>query len=283
MLPWLFPIILLFSFEAEARRPLGYWIELVPLAEAHRFFGQADELELDPASIKTLVWNIKKTQKAAWQSEFLSASADKDLVLLQEGIQNQRFMSATEQLPGLRWDMAISFLLRKSNRAATGSLIGSTVDPVVTTVTQTTDFEPVVNTPKATIFAKYPIAGTAQELLVISIHGINLTTFSAFKRHMLQTREEILRHEGPVLFAGDFNTRTQARTHFLISMLNELKLTPVAFQNGDRRMVWKFTRNYLDHSFVRGLKVMSAEVLAESRGSDHKPMVLELALEEVQP
>jgi endonuclease/exonuclease/phosphatase (EEP) superfamily protein YafD len=45
-------------------------------------------------------------------------------------------------------------------------------------------------------------------------------------------------------------------------------------------MVWKFTRNYLDHGFVRGLKVLSAEVLADARGSDHKPMVLELALEQ---
>lgn len=280
MLTWLFPLILLFSFEAEARRPLGYWIELVPLEQAHRFFGQADELALDPTSIKTLVWNIKKTQEAAWPREFLSYSENKHLVLLQEGIQNQRFATTTEQVPGLRWDMAISFLLRKSNRAATGSLIGSTVSPVHTAVTHTRDYEPVVNTPKATIYAKYPLAGTTQELLVISIHGINLTSLSAFKRHMLQTREEILRHEGPVLFAGDFNTRTQARTRYLMKLLSDLKLQPVTFKNGDRRMVWKFTRNYLDHAFVRGLKVQSAEVLADSRGSDHKPMVLELALDQ---
>lgn len=280
MLPWLFPLILLFSFEAEARRPLGYWIELVPLEQAHRFFGQADELALDPTSIKTLVWNIKKTQEAAWQREFLSYSENKHLVLLQEGIQNQRFTTTTEQVPGLRWDMAISFLLRKSNRAATGSMIGSTVLPVHTAVTQTSDFEPVVNTPKATIYAKYPLAGTAQELLVISIHGINLTSLSAFKRHMLQTRAEILRHDGPVLFAGDFNTRTRARTRYLMKLMSDLNLHPVTFKNGDRRMVWKFTRNYLDHTFVRGLKVQTAEVLADSRGSDHKPMVLELALDQ---
>lgn len=279
MLTWLLPLILLFSFEAQARRPLGYWIELVPLAQAHRTIGQAQEGALDPSSIKTLVWNIKKTQKATWQREFLDYSERKDLVLLQEGIQNQRFNSTIEQLPEFRWDMAVSFLLRRSNRAATGTLIGSLVVPDDVVVKQTQDFEPLVNTPKATVFAKYPIAGSSQKLLVISIHGINLTSLSTFKRHMQQAHDEILQHEGPVLFAGDFNTRTKTRTSYLMKLLNDVGLTPVVFKNGDRRMVWKFTRNYLDHSFVRGLKVISAEVLADAEGSDHKPMVLELSLE----
>ena len=83
-----------------------------------------------------------------------------------------------------------------------------------------------------------------------------------------------------MFFAGDFNTRTKARTSYLMKAMSELNLTHVTFKNGDRRMVWKFTRNYLDHGFVRGLKVLSAEVLADARGSDHKPMVLELALEQ---
>jgi endonuclease/exonuclease/phosphatase (EEP) superfamily protein YafD len=283
MMSWIFPLILLFSFEVQARRPSGYWTELVPLAQAHRYFGQAEELELDPGSIKTLVWNIKKTEKKEWQREFLDYMENQDLVLLQEGLKNERFLSTTAQRPELRWDMAVSFLLRQSNRAATGTLIGSTVAPSHVVVSHTEDFEPIVNTPKATIFAKYPLAGTQQELLVISIHGINLTSLNTFRRHLQQARAQIQLHDGPVFFAGDFNTRTKARTSYMMKMMCELNLTPVTFKNGDRRMVWKFTRNYLDHGFVRGLKVLSAEVLADSRGSDHKPMVLELALKEVHP
>ncbi len=283
MLPWVIPLILLFSFEAQARRPLGHWTELVPESRAHRYFGQADDLALDPSSIKTLVWNIKKTQKAEWQREFLNYSENQDLVLLQEGFQGPRFNSTIERLPEFRWDMAVSFLLRKSNRAATGTMIGSIVPPSFVLAKQTEDFEPIVNTPKATIFAKYPIAGTQQELLVISFHGINLTSHSTFQRHLQQARAQILAHHGPVFFAGDFNTRSQARTSYLMSAMSDLNLTPVTFKNGDRRMVWKFTRNYLDHGFVRGLKVLSAEVLAEARGSDHKPMVLELAFEQENP
>ena len=283
MSSWIFPLILLFSFEAQARRPLGYWTELVPESLAHRFFGQAVELALDPTSIKTLVWNIKKTQKAEWQQEFLNYSQNQHLVLLQEGFQNQRFTSTTEQLPQFRWDMGVSFLIRKSNRAPTGTMIGSSAIPSQVAVTHTKDFEPVVNTPKATIYAKYPLTGTQHELLVISIHGINLTSLSTFKRHIQQAREQILAHPGPVFFAGDFNTRTKARTSYLMKAMSELNLTPVTFKNGDRRMVWKFTRNYLDHGFVRGLKVLSAEVLADARGSDHKPMMLELAFEQEHP
>lgn len=271
-------LLMFLSFGAQAQRPLGYWTELVPEEQAHRFFGQAAQLALDPASIKTLVWNIKKTQKAQWQQEFLRFSGAQDLLLLQEGIQNQHFSETVARLPEFRWDLAISFILRRPDRASTGTMIGATVMPSQVVVKQTQDYEPIVNTPKATIFAKYPIVGTPQQLLVISIHGINLTSLAAFKRHIQQARRQILAHEGPVLFAGDFNTRTRARTSYLMAELRELGLGPVTFKNGDRRMVWKFTRNYLDHAFVRGLDVRSAEVLAESRGSDHRPMVLEFAV-----
>jgi endonuclease/exonuclease/phosphatase (EEP) superfamily protein YafD len=272
------PLAILLSFSAQARRPLGYWTELVPEEQAHRSFGQAAELALDPASIKTLVWNIKKTQKAAWQPEFVRLSKGRDLVLLQEGIHNPRFTSTTQQLEKFRWDLAVSFVLRRPERAPTGSMIGATVAPSQVIVKQTEDFEPVVNTPKSTVFAKYPLAGSPQELLVISIHGINLTSLASFKRHMLQARAEIVRHAGPVLFAGDFNTRTQARTRYLVQLMRELSLDPVTFKNGDQRLAWKFTRNYLDHTFVRGLRVTAAEVLGDAMGSDHKPMVLDLAL-----
>jgi endonuclease/exonuclease/phosphatase (EEP) superfamily protein YafD len=45
-------------------------------------------------------------------------------------------------------------------------------------------------------------------------------------------------------------------------------------------MKFKLTSNYLDHGFVRGLSIKNAEVYPESTGSDHKPMSLELALQD---
>jgi endonuclease/exonuclease/phosphatase (EEP) superfamily protein YafD len=270
---------LLVSSEAEARRLLGRWFELVPEEQSHVVVKDTISGVLDPTRISVLVWNIKKSEMKNWAQEFLDYSRQRHLVLLQEGYRNSTFDSTLATIPAFRWDMAVSFLMRQKGRTPTGVLIGSTADPVEVRAEHTRDYEPLVNTPKATLYAKYPLLNSAHELLVVSVHGINLTSFATFKRHVEQMRAEIARHEGPVLWAGDFNTRTQARTRYLMQAVRDLGLSEVNFKNGDRRMVWKFTKNYLDHGFVRGLTVKDAEVIVDSRGSDHRPLTLELALE----
>lgn len=126
-------------------------------------------------------------------------------------------------------------------------------------------------------FAKYPLSNQ-KNLLVISVHGINLTSHNSFERQMAQAEEVITAHDGPVIFAGDFNTRTKDRTEHLFQIVKRLKLDEVKFKNAEYRMVWKFTKNYLDHGFTRGLTVKNAEVFKDSRGSDHRPLALEVSV-----
>jgi endonuclease/exonuclease/phosphatase (EEP) superfamily protein YafD len=257
-------------------RPLAHFYKLVPLEKAHVFSGVASKKELAPDSIKAFIWNIKKATVAGWDQEFVNYGKGQDLFLVQEAMENQRFEDTIHTMTGVRWDIGLSFLYTIYDDAGTGSMVGSVVDPSLVKVLHTKDMEPIVETPKSTTIAKYPLEGMDQELLVISVHGINLTDFGSFKRQMKDLRKEIEAHDGPVLFAGDFNTRTRARTQYLLSMAEELKFTNVTFKNGEKRMKFKFTPYYLDYSFVRGLKVKNAEVLVDSHGSDHKPMQLEL-------
>lgn len=269
-----------FSAVADEKNLItNKFFKIIPESEAHVHHGQALGREFKSSSIKAFIWNIKKAGLFNWQTEFEQFGKNQDLILLQEAYQTERFISTTRSFQGVRWDMGISFLYRRYNDQATGTMIGSIVEPSEVLVKHTPDLEPVVNTPKAMTFAKYPVENRQDELLVISVHGINITSFNSFKRHMAQAEKEIVKHNGPVFFAGDFNTRTKGRTKHLMEMINKYGFKAVEFKNGEQRMRWKFTNNYLDHSFVRGLSVKNAEVIGESKGSDHKPMFVELAVD----
>ncbi len=261
--------------QAQITRP---WFKVVPEHEAHSSWGQARDHELDPDSIKCLVWNIKKTEMSPWNIEYMIYGFDKNLHLIQEAFKNERFNSTLNLFQNMRWDMATSMLYRKQNNTPTGTLIGSTAEAVEAWASHSPDTEIVVQTPKANIFTKYRIRNTDQTLLAISVHGINITSLSAFKRHMNQIADEIRGHEGPVVFAGDFNTRTAKRTNYIKKQMQLLGLNEVEFVNGEHRMTWPLSSSYLDLAFVRGLEVKEAEVLKHSRGSDHKPMVMTLKL-----
>lgn len=255
------------------------YFRLIPEEQAHTHHGEATQHSLNPHSIKAFIWNIKKTEMASWKKEFETFAQDQDLILIQEAYKNQRFNSTTASLKNYRWDMGISMHYIKDNDTPTGTMIGSVANPKEVVVKHSPDGEAVINTPKAMTFAKYPIKEKSEELLVISVHGINITNFASFKRHMDQAAEQIQEHQGPVLFAGDFNTRTNARTNYLKKLIEKLGFKTVVFKDGQYRMRWKFTDNYLDHGFVRGLSVKSAHVDGNSRGSDHRPMFIEMRVD----
>jgi endonuclease/exonuclease/phosphatase (EEP) superfamily protein YafD len=265
--------LIFLSSQSHANPIARYFFRVIPIEEAHRIFGAPTE-NVFLSSVKVLVWNIKKTEEPSWPNEFKKYSADRDLVLAQEAYETPLFYSILTELNAFQWDIGASFEFRRDGNKATGVMIGSKVEPLATLVEHTTDKEPLVNTPKPTIYAKYPLHN--EELLVISVHAINLTNFDTFKRHMAQMENVISTHKGPVLWAGDFNTRTKARTSYLMRLVEKLKFKPVKFKNGDQRMVFKFTKNYLDHAFIRDLKADAAEVIVDSRGSDHKPLLLEV-------
>ncbi|WPU66746.1 endonuclease/exonuclease/phosphatase family protein [Peredibacter starrii] len=271
-------LILFINLDASAGL-ISRYFNKVPLSEAHTITGTSSEREL-PESVKVLVWNIKKTQEAAWEKEFKTFSQGRELFLLQEAYPNELFTKTLESFPEFRWDMGISFRYQLFGNLPTGTMIGSRVEPTELVIKHTVDREPATDTPKAMTLGKYPLKGSSKELLVINVHGINFTTFGSFKRNMFQAEEEISKHEGPVLVAGDFNTRTKARMRYLFDLMQKHKLTEVKFKNAHQRMVAKFTNNVLDHGFVRGLDVKNAEVLGFARGSDHKPMVLDITVQE---
>lgn len=253
------------------------WFKILPEAQSLISRGTAAQHELESNNIKALIWNIKKAELFNWQKEFLEYGKDKNLFVLQEAYETSKFESTLDMFHGPQWDMGISFLYRRYGDAATGTMIGSMASPTEVLVRHSVDREPVIATPKATTFAKYNLSGREEDLLVISVHAINFETTGAFKRQMDQIEEEISRHNGPVLLAGDFNTWNASRTSYLSKVAKRQNLIESDYINGDARMT--FRGWFLDHIFTRGVNVKKAEVIGSSTGSDHKPFVVEMSVQ----
>jgi endonuclease/exonuclease/phosphatase (EEP) superfamily protein YafD len=218
---------------------------------------------------------VKKGDKPNFDSEFKKLGEEKDLFLIQELFTADYFKATINTFRDYQWELGLSFTYRLYDNQATGNMIGARVKPSWVKVEHTVNMEPLTATPKATVYAKFPVEGSEKELLVISIHGINFANFEAYNRHLMQVKGYIVDHDGPVVLAGDFNTRTKGRYRELQAFARKLNLTEVKLINGNLRMVAVGTKNFLDYAFIKGLKAQHAEVVP-SKGSDHKPLILNL-------
>lgn len=266
--------LVLLSFNAHAKRTLfASQFSLINESQAHVNFGNTRDWAFDPESIKVMVWNLKKAQEPNWDRDFKYYGQDRDLFILSEGYLNPLMKGTFESFEDFRWDMGVAFLYKKDNNTKTGTVIGSKVQPTDIKVRHTSDLEPFILTPKALTIGKYPIAGTNKELLVISVHAINAVTTNAFERHMQLAREEMVKHDGPIIFAGDFNTNLGAKVKFLKKMTTDLGMQSIEFQD-DKRM--KSFGQVIDYIFVKDLYPKKSKVLGHLKSSDHKAMMAEL-------
>lgn len=235
--------------------------------------------------IDVLVWNVKKAQRAAWQSEFEALARDKELILLQEAYLAPRMTDSLAARPELQWLMSPSFAFAwREGAPATGVVVGSAARAVHHSTFVTVDTEPLAGTPKATFAATYELDGLPEPLLVVCVHGINFRRARALEAQLLALEGIIRDHRGPVIFAGDLNTHHRPRMEALERFAARVGLRS-AFDNrrdslpdGSARDGRTRYRSWpLDHVYVRGLIVEDVRVLGDARGSDHKPMVLRLS------
>ena len=265
---------LLTSFEARAVFD-NLLFEVLPENDSMVSFGRGSPTELSPYSIQALVWNIKKGSMEKFAEEFHHYSRSKELFLLQEVYRDRGFESLIRKIRA-DWNFGISFLYKRENNIPTGTMVGGTQKAIASFVKHSPDQEPITDTPKSITFSRYPIRGQAQELMVVSVHGINFETTGAFKRQMDQIVSELEHFTGPILLAGDFNTWNKSRTQYLFQITQSLKLTEVRLKDGEHRK--KFNGYPLDYVFGRGIRMKRAEVIKESKGSDHPPMILDFRI-----
>ncbi|MCM2324305.1 MAG: endonuclease/exonuclease/phosphatase family protein [Oligoflexia bacterium] len=229
--------------------------------------GAYSEDELPEEPLRILVWNLYKGRKENFENLFAKLTNGAHLVLLSEVTLDQRVQPSLLALAGYGWEMATSFTLKGG--VDTGVALGSRVEARNIRFTRTTDLEPVIHTPKAILLGEYTLPGTAQTLLALSIHGINWAGDGAFRRQLEGVVEQLRRHQGPVVFAGDFNIKNEERLLIAREVLATAGLKRVRWENAEKPF-------QLDDAYVRGVDVRRARLRFDvvGEGSDHPAIEL---------
>jgi endonuclease/exonuclease/phosphatase (EEP) superfamily protein YafD len=225
------------------------------------------------SQIKILSWNIAKlTHRRHWQQEFadLVQQHQPDLIFLQEA-----------WVCAQTWHFAPNFLDTHHQHYA-GVLTATHVRCLSSRSLLTEYHEPIVQTPKVALLSEFAIHDCQYNLLTVNAHLINFVNLGRFRTQLAQLEALIKPHEGAIIFAGDFNTWHQSRWDLLAQMTDRLGLQPVTFAVKEAQKIKRFLNSPpLDYIFSRGFQSLpvSAKVVERARSSDHKPLIVELAVE----
>jgi endonuclease/exonuclease/phosphatase (EEP) superfamily protein YafD len=240
------------------------------------------QTQLDHTAIRVLNWNIaKQNHDARWLQDFhrILRHYHPDLILLQEvrlGIDAEHAI----ELADLSWNYAPNFM-DTHHQAYSGVLTAAKTNSTHSRAIVTEHYEPIVQTPKVSLVTEYPLANSAQTLLAINSHLINFVNLETFHNQLQDLELTLSLHPGPIIFAGDFNIWSAARSQLLEQAAARLGLRPVTFSPQDHKKIKRFLCSPpLDYILYKGLveKPEQAKVLDQITSSDHKPMLAEFAI-----
>ncbi len=213
--------------------------------------------------LSLIVWNIYKQNRNNWQNELNQLTEGSDLVLLQEA-------SMTKEL--IQWVTSGQWGSTRVNafevfEQSAGVLSLATHLPIEACAY--THEEPWLQLPKSALWSRYQLSN-GEELAVINIHAVNFTFGTEdYKAQLKSLTDNLQKYRGPVIFAGDFNSWSEARFAVLKEALEKVGLTEVVFDPDNRTQF--MTGLVLDHVFYRGLEVEKAKAPITD-ASDHNPM-----------
>ena len=219
--------------------------------------------ELSPDSIAILDWNIHKGKDKGWEKDFLRLAREKDLLLLQEAPLNDELQELLQQ-KNLYWNLNSAFRYRG---VETGVLVASAIEPLGSCGMRFT--EPLIGLPKTILINTYAISGSTDELLVATVHGINITLgIGAYKAQFQALADVLKKHNGPLIIAGDFNNWSDKRTAVVDFLVDYLSLSVLPFEDEGRT---KFFGDPVDHFLYRGMEPV-AHMVHPVTSSDHNPI-----------
>lgn len=225
-----------------------------------------DEAAL-PASFSLLNWNIYK-QQGDWQPELSQwlAQADAsniDILVLQEAKASPELKDWLAQRH-FHWFQVAAFSWQDTDNGVLNA-----ARTQATRVCGQRLLEPATRIPKSLLFSYYSLEGSAQQLLLVNLHGVNFSLRGRTYNGQLALISEVIGdYPGPVIVAGDFNRWNARRQGFLTRWAEKEQLTE-ALPTPDVRT--RFLGYPLDGVFYRGLTLEHARSM-ESQASDHSAM-----------
>lgn len=223
-------------------------------------------------NLKILIWNIYKGQRDNFLPVFIQEAPKFDLIVLQEIDENIFKSKIIPKLDGFQATLSRSFKIANS---ATGIAILSRFKYLDFQSIQSLDTEPIVNTPKM-IQVNYFEVKNNKALMVIDIHALNFVGIKKFKSQFKSLKKFLNKHQGPILFAGDFNTWSKERLEYVDKFTKKYQLSPIKFENEKDIPRKSFLGSALDHAYIRGLKVIRARVRNMQSASDHQALEIEV-------
>ncbi|MFG1484840.1 endonuclease/exonuclease/phosphatase family protein [Halobacteriovorax sp. RZ-1] len=218
------------------------------------------------------VWNMYKGKEPSWARDYLKLASESEIILGQEFLlqgEMQEILSSGQRESVL----ATSFY--NTDGKATGVFTSSTVNAVTKQAFQSSDREPIVNTPKLSVLTQYP-ADNGKNVTFVNIHALNFVGIQPFTIQIATLLKAVKNIKGPVIFAGDFNTNAPTKTLIMNMLFKKEGFKQARYTGADDRMT--FLGQPLDHIWYRGLNLVEARVLGEIEGSDHTPLQAEFEL-----
>lgn len=223
----------------------------------------------DNGVLNVVVWNIFKQNNANWQTELEQYSQYTRLALLQEVSMSEQFKDYVFES---EW-FSSHVNAFKSFDINTGVLNLSIRSPLVACAYL--QVEPWLLLPKSGIYAVYRLSDE-RKLAVVNLHSINFTYgIHEYEQQLTTLSDALKNHEGPIIFAGDFNTWSVDRFAAIEQTLKKMGLIEVAFAPDNRKQF--FNGMALDHVFYRELNLVSAQSPVTS-ASDHNPLLVSFRL-----
>lgn len=238
--------------------------------------------QLDSTAIRVLNWNIaKQNHHAQWLRDFRTIlhRYQPDVIFLQEvrlGIDADHAVD----LADMSWNYAPNFI-DAHHQAYSGVLTAAKTNASHSRAIVTEHYEPIVQTPKVSLVTEYPLAEHPKTLLAINSHLINFVNLETFHTQLRDLELTVSTHQGPIIFAGDFNIWSAARSQLLDQAAARLGLRPVTFTPEDHQKIKRFLCSPpLDYILYKGLieHPRQAQVLDQITSSDHKPMLAEFSV-----
>ncbi len=225
--------------------------------------------KLPREDISIFVWNMYKGKNDTWKKDYEEMTKGKDILLLQEILTTPLMKGVIANDADRTYYLATSFFDKWEDLARSGVATASEYEATEVHWQRSHYREPVVKTPKMISLVKYAMEGTDKELLTMNIHAINFVGKKKLFHMVNAALVYASKHDGPVVFGGDFNTWSKGKEKGLHKMMKEFGYKEVTYEVDGRSD--NFGRP-LDHIFVRDLKINSSRTWGEREGSDHYAM-----------
>ena len=237
-------------------------------------------------------WNMEKGHESNWPRFVTDPETGRrldgtDLVLLQEACiepdGDLRDLVDVLAPRGFGWWAAKAFVspwFGCGHGAASGVAVASRARPLQVTAVRSAGRE-LGFTPKNSLALVYNLKERWDHLLVVNAHLLNFQ-FLSDRSYRLQLRditELMAAHTGPLIFAGDLNTRNPYRARLVRNVASALCLQAAYGENDNRSRYASAAQYPLDHVYYRGLKLLQATIGDEAeRGySDHNSLYAEFS------